>query len=446
MLDYGTLKALAKTIGRPVVDLLALAPVNDPFYAGSPQRRRDGEWFARLWADHGQHGGHLRRLHYQLISQPSPVSRPDGEPYANTTDDWQTLLSASLAARYLGLIPENALIDRRNDPPVIFDHSMLATREGRAGFSAEVAGESPSVITPAVPDFPPLPWLSLDCDEPLQDFTCEIWIEKSTQNDWLVPLCRARGVNLVVGAGEQSEIRSRELAIRAARAAAPVRVIYLSDFDPGGRSMPKATARKVEFAIAKLGLDVDLQLIPLVLTPEQCRQYVLPRTPIKETERRRDAFEQRFGVGATELDALEALHPGEMAKLLNAELDSFLDRSLSDRFHRKWGSFELTLTKIEKAVRAEHSEAIERLRARFDEMAIAFKEAVGDFTVWEDEAAELWGVIARDLEAKLPSFEGVGAPPSLASGETERFVLFDSRRSYLDQMDAYNAWHEGIAK
>jgi hypothetical protein len=98
----------------------------------------------------------------------------------------------------------------------------------------------------------------------------------------------------VVGIGEQSEIRARELASRAAESKAPVRVLYLSDFDPGGRSMPKALARKVEFAINKHDLDVDFQLIPLALTPEQCRQYNLPRTPIKEKESRKDTFEQTF--------------------------------------------------------------------------------------------------------------------------------------------------------
>ena len=84
----------------------------------------------------------------------------------------------------------------------------------------------------------------------------------------------------------------------------PVRVIYLSDFDPGGQNMPKTVARKVEFTIARFGLDVDVQLIPLALSAEQCRRYKLPRTPIKETERRKDAFEKKHGEGATELDAL----------------------------------------------------------------------------------------------------------------------------------------------
>ena len=65
--------------------------------------------------------------------------------------------------------------------------------------------------------------------------------------------------------------------------------------------------------------------------------YNLPRTPIKDTERRKDKFEQTFGVGATELDALEALHPGELARLLNAELDNWLDTGLQRRVARGEG-------------------------------------------------------------------------------------------------------------
>ena len=107
--------------------------------------------------------------------------------------------------------------------------------------------------------------------------------------------------------------------------------------------MPKAVARKVEFTIAKFDLDVDLQLIPLALTPDQCRDYRLPRTPIKESERRKDKFEQIFGVGATELDALEALHPGEMARLLEAEIDNLLDRDLHHRVEREMSDQELQI-------------------------------------------------------------------------------------------------------
>ena len=62
-----------------------------------------------------------------------------------------------------------------------------------------------------------------------------------------------------------------------------------------------------------------------LLTEDQCRRYRLPRTPIKETERRKSRFEQRFGVGATELDALEALHPGEMRQIVDTEISRYID-------------------------------------------------------------------------------------------------------------------------
>ena len=105
MFDYNSLKALANRIGKPVKNLLALSPHNDPFYAGVDARRRDADWFAAIWAEHGGPGTHLRRLHYKLISSAAPIIKPSGQPYQNTLDDWQFLGRASLSARYLDLIP-----------------------------------------------------------------------------------------------------------------------------------------------------------------------------------------------------------------------------------------------------------------------------------------------------------------------------------------------------
>ena len=200
--------------------------------------------------------------------------------------------------------------------------------------------------------------------------------------------------------------------------------------------MPKAVARKVEFTIAKFDLDVDLELIPLVLTPDQCRDYRLPRTPIKESERRKDKFEQTFGVGATELDALEALHPGEMARLLEAEIDNFLDRDLHHRVQREMSDQQLQIKKIETAVREKHSETIEELEASFQEIVELLQD-------WEDEAEELWGKIKAELEEQLPDLSGVEVPRPEVSGETERFVLFDSKRDYFTQLDHYHMWRDG---
>ena len=208
--------------------------------------------------------------------------------------------------------------------------------------------------------------------------------------------------------------------------------------------MPKAVARKIEFTLARFGLDhVDLKLIPLALSPEQCREYRLPRTPIKQTDKRKDKFERIFGVGATELDALEALFPGELARLLNAELDNWLDPSLSRRFRRCETEIEINLRRITNDVLGSYAEQIAEIEQQFEQIAQKLRNASAEFDSWEEQAAELWTAIAADLEEQSPDLSDVEVPQSEASGETDRFVLFDSQRDYLSQMDAYNAWRDG---
>lgn len=443
MLDYESIKAMAKTIKRPITDLLALSQQNDPFYAGVGARRRAAEWFAEIWSEHGGAGSHLRRVHYRLISSSALTYKPNGEAYQNTENDWQLLSSASLSARYLDLVPFDGLIDRRNDEPMVFAHDLDVDRDVDPCADCTMDDSAPTVVVPFAPHMPPLPSYDLSFDDPVQDYIVEVWIEKSTQKDWLVPLCRRRGVNLVVGIGEQSEIRARQLAMRASEYSAPVRIIYLSDFDPGGRSMPKAVARKVEFTIAKHELDVDLQLIPLVLMPDQCRQYLLPRTPIKETERRKDKFERIFGVGATELDALEAIHPGEMARLLESEFDNWLDVDLDDRARQLCSELETHLAVIQRNVSDRYAGEITSLRQDFASIVDEIRALGTKFKEWEDKARPVWERIASDLDDQRPDFCDVIIPRSEAPGETDRFVLFDSTRDYFTQMDAYNTWRDG---
>ena len=42
-----------------------------------------------------------------------------------------------------------------------------------------------------------------------------------------------------------------------------------------------------------------------------------------QTELRREKFEERFGAGANELDALEALHPGVLAEIVEQAILRF---------------------------------------------------------------------------------------------------------------------------
>ncbi|GHO68054.1 hypothetical protein KSC_069460 [Ktedonobacter sp. SOSP1-52] len=79
--------------------------------------------------------------------------------------------------------------------------------------------------------------------------------------------------------------------------------------------MPVAMARELEYFVRMRQVEQDIRLFPLVLTAGQVQEYRLLRTPIKESERRRSEFEHRYGEGATELDALEAIAPGALARI-----------------------------------------------------------------------------------------------------------------------------------
>jgi hypothetical protein len=123
MITYETIKEMAKEGGVTVADLCALSPKNDPFYTGRPSEVVAAEWFTRLWQKFGYgQGVHLRRVHYQIVSQNPPVARPDGSRYENTENCWDYLNEAAKWARYLRLVSPAAFVDRRNPEAVINAH------------------------------------------------------------------------------------------------------------------------------------------------------------------------------------------------------------------------------------------------------------------------------------------------------------------------------------
>ena len=248
MSGYETIKALANEHGLRITDLIALARQNDPFFAGAPAQERDGEWFKRCWRDMGygeQRGIHLRRIHYRLVSQETPVAMPNGMPYMNTTGCWEFLSAASKAARYLGLVAPDNFVDRRNPDPVLF----AGVADGERGDPWWHIDMDSRWTLPAIPvhlsqsiGFPiPDPVaLGYEYDQSDQPCLVELWVEKSTMNDVLEPLCRALGMNLVTSLGFQSitgavNLLKRVDEIRRYMPNKRARIFYISDFDPAGR-------------------------------------------------------------------------------------------------------------------------------------------------------------------------------------------------------------------
>src|SRR5437879_12646641 len=106
-------------------------------------------------------------------------------------------------------------------------------------------------------------------------------------NDVLEPLCKRYGANLQTGLGELSITATLALAHRLQEANKPARILYVSDFDPAGQSMPVAVSRKMEYFVRTIGLVVDVRVFPVALTLDTVEYYGCPGTTLKEPERRR---------------------------------------------------------------------------------------------------------------------------------------------------------------
>jgi hypothetical protein len=423
-MDYSSLKDLAKSSKVKVADLLALSPQNDPFYVGTPASVEQGTWFASLWQRFNYGNGvHVRRVHYQTISQDPPVLMPDGQPYVNTLECWQYLVGASKQARYLGLVDPYSFVDKRNPDAEVY--SSWTTED-----NLEVT--LPTMPDESLPDFPDLPSVYFSQARTPQAYRLEVWAEKSTMNDVLIPWCQRYGATLQCGLGELSITAVTAFVNRCKADNRPTVVLYVSDFDPAGRSMPVAISRKIEFLT--VGSSANVQLYPVVLTPDQVSLYRLPRTPIKESERRGARFEQRFGEGAVELDALEALHPGELDKTLTRFiLDArFFDASLSRQDYYRGLDFRSLLDGIETAPthRQQYADLLDSYNDLREEMASRYAAIREDYNALALEVQE-------DLTSQLPELPALPTPATAAPLVEP---LLDTSRDYMTQLAYYRTW------
>jgi hypothetical protein len=418
-IDFDYIKEYARQTGQKITDLLAMSPANDPFYAGTNRDVEMGQWFFGVWKKAGYTNSivHLRRVHYWCVSREIKLPRPikqNGEMsdiYQNSDNAWKYLTQASKMARYLGLVPIEQIADHKNPDPIL-NMAMLHLEEDK--FSAE----RPFVQISSWGMERPYVAAHLPRYNDRAEFLCEVWVEKSTMNDVLQPVCEEYKANLVTFQGEASITAVYQLMAERAQlyGGRSVRIFYISDFDPAGRSMSQAVARKIEWMREYTDLyNVDIRLKQLALTPEQVETYNLPRTPIKESELRAGNFEDVHGAGAVELDALEAIHPGELADILRDSLNEYFDDELNRR--------------LEEAV----EDAENRARQAVDEIAKKY-------------ALHIQALSAMQAEVKQIKIDVTGYdfdPDLVEYWEDDDDWLYSSRRDYFAQLEFYRRHKDG---
>jgi hypothetical protein len=224
----------------------------------------------------------------------------------------------------------------------------------------------------------------------------------------------------------------------------PARIFYISDFDPSGEGMPLSVARHLEFWRRYYAPNADIRLRQLALTHQQVVHYKLPRTPLKKTDMRRADFEERYGEGATELDALEARHPGELEQLVRAAVQPYIDRSLlgglsdareqaeqiiKDAWEAHTALLQGQLKETQKVVQIVVARYQPQLKALHDQLERDLAPFHLELKRLEGEIAEACG----SFDVELPERP---APKTVSEQDD---WLFDSQRDYLAQIAVYKA-------
>lgn len=414
------IKAAAKGAGLRVDDLLALSPSNDPYYR-TPAKERDAIWFASLWRKGGFDRAHLRRVHYWAVSKQIPLpltlstgkgrNRIEFDIYRNYHRAWSFLCSAAKHARNYGLVDVADIIDAKHPDPHLLNQSRPLQDRGNY--------EASAWQTPLDRPFIDLKgWEQHDH----QPYSLVVFVEKSTMNDVLQPVCQRYGADLYTFTGEVSLSACFDLMLRSAALDKPTRVFYISDYDPAGNNMPVSMSRKLEAEIDRavnsglIDYTPDIRVTPLALTVDQVNEYSLPRVPLKDSEVRADNWEAIHGEGAVELDALEADHPGELARLLSEAFEPYYDRDVARRARQSQAE---ARRQVQEAIdeitgKKEYAEALELIRK--------MQQEIEDIEIDTDELV----VEASDLEAD----------------EDDPDWLFISEAGYVDQIARYKR-HRG---
>jgi hypothetical protein len=202
-----------------------------------------------------------------------------------------------------------------------------------------------------------------------------------------------------------------------------------------------SVARKIEYEIRERD-GLDIRIYPLALTHEQCLTFELPRTPLKESDRRRKEFETTFGAGATELDALEALHPGELTKIIREAILRYYDEDLSANVARAASAARVQINNAMNEVCRGYKDRIDEVEAEVEAINNAVQAEIDAilerFRPREEAIEERMSALLDQITDALEEvdIDDIEIPEPREADEMDN-PLFDSTRDYLTQIEHY---------
>lgn len=273
----------------------------------------------------------------------------------------------------------------------------------------------------------------------MQPYLIEIWSEKSGDADIIRSVATATGVNYQPGVGYQSITNIKQMLRRVAEHEKPAVILYISDYDDAGQNMPVQVGRHSQFAAWELE-DVAGEVAPEVivdsaaLTAELVEELDLP--PIPGTTKR-------------EIDALEALHPGRLSRILRDRIAELQDSGLHRRVRRAEYEAQMEVQGRLDEITESHEERIgeiqqearevveryqryyqilgEKVAQRYENLAQRYERHMSELREELNEIEETLGQEIEELDVDLPEI------PEPETNLPERDWLFDSRRDFWEQ-------------
>jgi hypothetical protein len=345
-----------------LADLTVLSAQVDPYRIDTAAGHRDGMWLAeqlaRLYG--ATQRAHWRGLHYAIVAN-GGVRKPNGEIYQNTDDDWNWLAGPAKAARWLGYIPFDRIIDQRNSPPTIHRKARVSP-EARLSIGLDVE-------IPDAEDIEPLPIARGFVAR--QAFHFAIFGEKSSLEDVVLPIAQQFEADRYLPTGEISDTLVYQIANEANDDGRPLVMFTLSDCDPAGRQMPLSIARKLQAFHDLRFPDLRFEVVPVALTVEQVLAEGLPSTPLKETEKRASRWKEAFGVEQTEIDALTTpAKRSVLQRIIRQGFRPYIDPTLARRVNEAKTAWGVEAQEaIDQQINADHLARIrDQASAKLDEL------------------------------------------------------------------------------
>ena len=394
----------AQARGLRTKDLKVLT--TDPYLVGSEGEYNNAKWAADLWDTmmaSRQKPIHIRGFHYWVQSR--RVKKPNGKIYGDDPDkDWRWLQDACKIARYLGIGEWEGLIDMKHPNPQDYDTYDCDTGLYVSDSTVQdVIREDLRNMIDTLMDR--ARWLAPRYKaEGYQTYHTEVWCEKSSMGFIIEPVCRRNRATYQPLVGQSSVEKVEMLArrvIQAAEAGKKVRIWYIADWDRYGWSMVTAVARKLEYVMIDKGIEADVRLTRLALNEDQIKKYKLPKAPKK-------------GEAVVELDALEAIYPGELAKIIRNALNPYVD------------------SKNPRIIDEENTRMEDKLREILEEtLRPALEKALTDVSL-DDVDVNLEDCVDPDFRAPERDHE---------VSEDDSWV-FDSSRDWFDQLERFQQYKD----